>query len=45
MIYKDYDDWFKWNCKGCRNFFGCNDWVNHDKQIIPDQCQKREPEI
>ena len=44
MRYKNVDDWFKWNCKGCANFFECKKLPKLDRATIPEYCKDRRAE-
>lgn len=43
-IYKDHDDWFAFNCKGCREFFSCEAIVMEQQYQTGKPCQNRVPE-
>ena len=44
MNYKNFDEWFKYNCKGCNKIFGCLKFRDIDRNIIPFKCDLREGE-
>jgi hypothetical protein len=45
MKYTNYDDWFKYNCRGCRNFFDCaREKKIEVKSKDLESCDERKPE-